>query len=167
MSGILYHGGVRGLNPGDIIEPGHHRAYTDDCPLCRMHDQDNPNDPDRTQHQESVYCTNDKQYARMYAAITQGDLYQVRPLDCQLQPGDEGSDVEEYRCDRLIVVRCVERHVKLTWKDRRRYARRIQRIEAARGITDYSNVLPRNATPAMIARWQQREIQRAERMMPQ
>lgn len=165
MGRILYHGGVRGLNAGDIIAGGHQRHMHDDCPMCRLHESGDISDPDHTQHPESAYCTRDKDYARMYAALCDGDLYQVKPDGCELLPGDADSDVEEYRCDRLKVVRVVERHVRLTWKDRRRYVRKTQRIEAMKGCLDLSNVLPRNATPDMIARWQRNEIANIERSM--
>lgn len=163
MGKLLYHGGVRGLHAGDIITGNHHRHMQDDCHLCRLHESGDVSDTDHTSHPESAYCTRDKSHARMYAALCDGDLYQVNPDCCDLLPGDDDSDVEEFRCDRLRVVRVVERHVKLTWKDRRRYIRKIQRIESMKGRQDLSNVLPRNATPDMIARWQRNEIANIER----
>ena len=161
---ILYHGGVRGLNAGDIIEGNHDRHEHDDCPLCRMHTADNPADPDRTLHHDYAYCTPIKLYARQYAAICDGDLYQVRPADdCELLPGDEPG-IEEYRCHRLIVVRAVERHVQLTWKDRRKLQRWSQRQPGYKLGHDY---LPRNATPAMNAKWQQQQIMQAQQLINQ
>lgn len=58
-----------------------------------------------------------------------------------------------YRCDRMVVVRAVERHVTLTPKRRRKVIRLMQRLED--GIC--LNPLPRNATPEMIERWAARE----------
>jgi hypothetical protein len=34
----LYHGGVAGLGPGDVIRPGQaHRKHIDGCPVCAAH----------------------------------------------------------------------------------------------------------------------------------
>lgn len=159
MGRILYHGGPRGLQPGDTIEGGHTRRMHDNCPLCRMHAKNDPTDPDYTQHPEHAYCTPIKIYARQYAALCAGDLYQVRPADGHdLMPGDE-PDIEEYRCDQLIVVRCVERHVTLTWKDRRKLQRWMQTLPGYKPGPDH---LARNASAHMLNQWQAQQIAQAQ-----
>lgn len=100
-----------------------------------------------------MYCTRYRDYAALYASMYgKGDVYQVRPVG-ELE-ASIGEDFEGcYRCDRLVVVRAVERHVTLTPKRRRKVIRLMQRLEG--GIC--LNPLPRNATPEMIERWAARE----------
>lgn len=151
---MLYHGGTPGLQVGDTITPGHTRTGHDDCPLCQLHAQHSQADPDYTQHPEHVYCTTYQLQARLYAALADGDLYEVKPDGCDLLPGDPDSPDCERRCTRLRVARIVDRHVRLTWKERRQYQRWMQRQGKAYPL----DWLPRNATPAMIAKWQNATI---------
>ena len=150
---VLYHGGVPDLKPGDYIEPGHSRDNYDDCPICRARREKGASAIEGTGHPNKVYRTGYRDYAALYASIYgKGDVYQVRPVG-----GVEASIDEDfdgcYRCDRLVVVRAVERHVPLTPKRRRKVIRLMQRLED--GIC--LNPLPRNATPEMIERWAARE----------
>lgn len=150
---VLYHGGVPDLKPGDAIEPGHSRDNYDDCPICRARREKGASAIEGTGHPEQVYCTRYRDYAALYASMYgKGDVYQVRPVG-ELE-ASIGEDFEGcYRCDRLVVVRAVERHVTLTPKRRRKVIRLMQRLEG--GIC--LNPLPRNATPEMIERWAVRE----------
>lgn len=87
----LFHGGVPGLRPGDLIEPrsaGDTGHLVDGCPTCearragRQLDTD-PNDP------RWVYVTTDRQYARVYAAgYPRGALYRVEAVG-DLTPTDD------------------------------------------------------------------------------
>ena len=148
---VLYHGGVPDLKPGDIIEPGHSRDNYDDCPICRARREKGADAIEGTGHQEQVYCTTMRDYAAEYAAIYgKGDVYQVRPIG-DLIESDEDFD-GCYRCDRLQIVRTVEKHVVLTPKRRRKIIRLMQRLGGP-----CLNPLPRNATPEMIERWAARE----------
>ncbi len=79
-----------------------------------------------------------------------GDVYQVRPIG-KLEASDEDFD-GCYRCDRLVIVRAVERHVTLTPKRRRKVIRLMQRLDDGPCI----NPLPRNATPQMVEKFIQR-----------
>ena len=77
-------------------------------------------------------------------------MYQVRPVG-ELEASDEDFD-GCYRCDRLVIVRAVERHVTLTSKRRRKVIRLMQRLDDGPCI----NPLPRNATPQMVEKFIQR-----------
>ena len=149
---VLYHGGVPDLKPGDTIEPGHSRDNYDDCPICRARREKGASAIEGTGHPEQVYCTRYRDYAALYASMYgKGDVYQVRPVG-----GVEDSDEDFdgcYRCDRLVVVRAVERHVTLTPKRRRKVIRLMQRMSDGPCI----NLLPRNATPEMVERYAARE----------
>lgn len=149
---VLYHGGVPDLKPGDIIEPGHSRDNYDDCPICRARREKGVSAIEGTGHPEQVYCTRYRDYAALYASIYgKGDVYQVRPVG-GVEDFDEDFD-GCYRCDRLVVVRAVERHVTLTPKRRRKVIRLMQRMSDGPCI----NLLPRNATPEMVERYAARE----------
>lgn len=149
---VLYHGGAPDLKPGDYIEPGHSRDNYDDCPICRARRGKGADAIEGTGHPEQVYCTRYRDYAALYASIYgKGDVYQVRPVG-----GVEDSDEDFdgcYRCDRLVVVRAVERHVTLTPKRRRKVIRLMQRMSDGPCI----NLLPRNATPEMVEHYAARE----------
>ena len=125
---VLYHGGVPDLKPGDIIEPGHSRDNYDDCPICRARREKGASAIEGTGHPEQVYCSRYRDYAAFYASMYgKGDVYQVRPV------GELEASIDEdfdgcYRCDRLVVVRAVERHVTLTPKRRRKVIRLMQRL---------------------------------------
>ena len=149
---VLYHGGVPDLKPGDIIEPGHSRDNYDDCPICRARREKGADAIEGTGHQEQVYCTTMRDYAAEYAAIYgKGDVYQVRPIGNLIESDEDFEGC--YRCDRLQIVRTVEKHVVLTPKRRRKIIRLMQRLGG--GIC--LNPLPRNATTEMIERWAARE----------
>lgn len=157
---VLYHGGVPDLEPGDIIEPGHSRDNHDDCPICRARRAKGADAIEGTGHTEQVYCTRYRDYAAEYAAIySKGDVYQVEPVG-ELTDSDEDFD-GCYRCDRLRIVRTVEKHVVLTPKRRRRIIRLMQRLDKSPNL----NPLPRNATPEMIERYAAREYADMRRIM--
>lgn len=149
---VLYHGGVPDLNPGDIIEPGHGRDNYDDCPICRARREKGASAIEGTGHPEQVYCTGYRDYAALYASMYgKGDVYQVRPVGDLIESDEDFEGC--YRCDRLVVVRAVERHVILTPKRRRKVIRLMQRMSDGPCI----NLLPRNATPEMVERYAARE----------
>lgn len=104
-----------------------------------------------TGHPEQVYCTRYRDYAALYASMYgRGDVYQVRPAG-ELEESDVSFD-GCYRCDRLVIVRAVERHVTLTPKRRRKVIRLMQRLSDGPCL----NPLPRNATPQMVEKFIQR-----------
>lgn len=155
---ILYHGGVPGLKPGDLITPGHSRDdHHDGCPMCRARREQGAEAPEGTRHPDMVYCTIDRLEARLYASLYgKGDVYQVEPMGELTPSTDEGDPEGCYRCVKLRVKRITDVHVTLTMKDRRRLARK---------HPDPANPLPRNATPEMLEKWWDRQIAMAERIV--
>ncbi|GAB3166965.1 hypothetical protein GCM10027059_26770 [Myceligenerans halotolerans] len=78
-----YHGGVPGLRPRDLITPREAddaSHLVDGCPTCEARRAGSqlatdPNDP------RFVYVTQERQYARVYAAgYPRGALYRVEPV---------------------------------------------------------------------------------------
>ncbi len=107
----LFHGGISGMKPGDIVRPDQaHRKHVDGCPICEA----------RAAGQAHVlltpagwvYATNDRSYARYYAAIVSGDLYRV-----QLAGGVERSVEDSFpswRGRKARVLSVAERKVVLS-----------------------------------------------------
>lgn len=120
---VLFHGGVAGLKPGDLILPGHaeHR-YVDGCLDCeaQRHGHTGPTG-DAPTPPEWVYACGDRQYARFYASrAVSGWLYRVE-LRGDVERSDE--DPEQFGCWRgreAVVLSVLERAVRLTMQQRRR-----------------------------------------------
>lgn len=143
----LYHGGFAGLSIGDWIEPAPPPVF-DGCPVCVARAEGRvytvgeyrcyladfgdrakpildmlegepdylPVDPPRA-HENSVYVTSSHDYARWYAARARGDLYEVEPLEPSEQSGEDVFPT--WVASRALVVRVVERNVRLDRKFRR------------------------------------------------
>lgn len=83
----LYHGGIPGVGPGDLIEP-HPPAVVDGCRICEARAAgEDPTVPGlgvvdpATKHPDRVYVTSDREYGRFHASkVWLGDLYQVEPV---------------------------------------------------------------------------------------
>ncbi len=93
---------------------------------------DGPIDPPRAH--EEVYITTDYGYARWYAARSQGDLYEVRPVGAYAPSPEDGFPA--WRAAAAAVVRVLERGVRLTRRDRREMLRRLKRVDVRRGHAD-------------------------------
>lgn len=121
-----WHGGVPGLRPGDLIEPGHQRQQHDGCRWCEARAAGGSYlgmDP-ATEHPDHVYATTDRLYARFHASLWgYGDLYQVEKVFDEPIRSDEDS-IESYRAPAWRVVAVVDRAVRLTMPERRRLLRR-------------------------------------------
>lgn len=90
-----WHGGIPGLRPGDLIQPGHQRPAVDGCPVCAARNAgqvavingepiDGP-----SAHTDGVYLTEDREYARFYASLYgRGDLYRVEAVG-EARPSEE------------------------------------------------------------------------------
>lgn len=117
----FWHGGVPGLQRGELIEPGHARQHHEGCAWCEARaaggaylGMDGP-----SRHPEHVYATTDRLYARFHASLWgYGDLYHVRPVGPTWR-SDEDS-IESYRAQAWEVVAVVDRAVRLTMSERRR-----------------------------------------------
>jgi hypothetical protein len=125
----LYHGGMPGLRPGDILAGGHDRRTHDGCPICEARAKgehviapDGSSIDAPTGHADQVYATEDREYGRFYASLWgYGDLYSVA-----LIAGEEWewSTEDPYfptiRTGRLAITGIVARAVVLTMQQRRR-----------------------------------------------
>ena len=117
---FLYHGGVPGLSPGDLIEPGHPRG-----PYRRRFEAFGPlreiDPPARSA--DLVYLTPSRIYAAGFAhAWPHGDLYRVEPLGVIDVSGEDG--VETYTAPAARVIAAVDRAVTLTAREERRATRK-------------------------------------------
>lgn len=117
----LFHGGVPGLRPGDILEPGHQRHLKDGCPWCdaRAAGETGPAGIDPPSQREAVYLTPHRLYAKHHASLYgRGDLYQVEPIG-ELVRSTEDS-IETWCAPIAVVLVAVDRVVTLTMTERRR-----------------------------------------------
>ncbi|MBF6416924.1 hypothetical protein [Nocardia cyriacigeorgica] len=124
MSLRLFHGGIPGLRPGDLIEPGHERNPHPGCPWCEArakgeahHGIDGP-----SQHPDRVYATTSRIYALHYASLYgRGDLYRVNPVG-ELERSTEDT-IETWTAPAFQVAAVLDRAVLLTPTQRRRLFR--------------------------------------------
>lgn len=113
-----FHGGVPGLNAGDVLTGGHSRQVVDGCPICAGRNAGKPTllDPP-TLHPDRLYVTSDREYARHYASTYgRGDLYDVIPLDEVLDSTEDRFPTWSTTRARVRLV--VARRVLLTWEQR-------------------------------------------------
>jgi hypothetical protein len=116
----LFHGGVAGMRPGDVILPGQaEKRFHDDCPVCQAHKNghDHPMDP-RTPD-GWVYASEDRPYARYYASRAgRGTLYRVTLTDPERS--EEDLQFPTWRAPQAVVYSVLEVMVEFTHKDRSR-----------------------------------------------
>lgn len=118
----LFHGGVPGLRPGDLIEPGHTRKAHDGCAWCAARAVLPPTLDGNAGHADQVYLTPHRMYARYYASLYgRGDLYQVEPIGDLVRSTED--TVETWRAPAARVLVAVDRAVLLTMSERRRLDR--------------------------------------------
>lgn len=133
----LWHGGVPGLRPGDLIEPGHARAALDGCPWCaaRAAGAAGPGGLDGpSAHADRVYLTTNVLYARHYASLYgRGDVYLVAPVGDITRSGEDS--IETWLAEAARVVKVPHRAVLLTMTERRRLAREWADADATKGWT--------------------------------
>jgi hypothetical protein len=128
VTAILFHGGMPGLNPGDLILPGSPH-FVDGCKVCDAHraGESHALDP-LTKHADRVYMTSDKDYARFYASkYPKGDLYSVEPVGEMV--ASEEDPFPSWTAPEARVVGVYDRYVQLTWKQRRTLLRRWERAD--------------------------------------
>lgn len=133
----LFHGGIPGLKPGDLIEPGPPHVV-DGCEICSARARGQhyvvPGlgsiDPP-TGRPDRVYVTSDREYARFYASkYVLGDLYSVQLT------GDVQVSTEDFfptwAAESAVVTGVVSRAVRLTDRQRGTLMRRWKALEDAR-----------------------------------
>ena len=123
----LWHGGIAGLRPGDLIQAGHDRPSHDGCPWCQGRELQASGGPVPTidtlaTHQDRVYLTPVREYASHYASLVgRGDLYRVDPVGELLHSSED--TIETWTAPTARVLAVVERAVLLTPTQRRRLLR--------------------------------------------
>jgi hypothetical protein len=128
MTERYFHGGVPGLEVGDLLVPGHHH-FVDGCPVCAALQEGRPTPFDQpNQTPERVSITTDREYARHYASkYPQGDLYVVEPI------GDLHASAEDHfptwTVERARVTSVYARLVTLTPRQRLTLFRRWRRAD--------------------------------------
>lgn len=127
----LFHGGVPGLRPGDILEPGHHRKTLDGCPWCaaRTAGTAGPGGIDPPSAHEAVYMTPHRLYALHHASLWgRGDLYQVEPIGELVRSTED--TIETWCAPIVVVLVALDRAVTLTMSERRRLTRHWKAADA-------------------------------------
>ena len=121
--GPLYHGGVPGLRPGDLLTPGHTRRGHDGCPWCAARKNGTiPAALDGPSEQHAVYVTTHRLYAAHYASLYgRGDLYRIEP-DGPITPSTEDT-IPTWHTPQARVAAVLDRAVLLRPTDRRRLLR--------------------------------------------
>ena len=150
---ILFHGGVPGKKPGDVLVP-HAPNVVDGCAICvaRATGEDwtdaNGNVIDPATKTQMVYACADRPYARFYASkYPMGDLYRIELL------GDVVKSSEDHWltwcASEARVVSVLERCVRLTDAQRRTLVRKWRRLDRESGAL-MVNALPSPAWEAGI-----------------
>lgn len=121
----LFHGGVPGLRPGDLIEPGHKRG-----PKRRAIGLHAPRVDPPSLRRDVVYLTPSRLYAAFHAHVyPRGDVYRVEPVG-RLDPSSEDY-IETFTAKSARVVAAVERAVVLSASDERRFTREYLRAQGS------------------------------------
>lgn len=153
----LYHGGLAGLRPGDLLRPAPPHVV-DGCPVCvaraagrvctvgefrawlrgfddaraaaalRQLEHAEEWEPiDPPSQRQAVYVTTDLGYARWYASRSEGDLYRVEPVGEAQRSPEDHFDT--WTCAEARVLGVVERRVRLSRRERRELLRRWKRAD--------------------------------------
>lgn len=125
----LFHGGVPGLRPGDLIEPGPPHVV-DGCPICAARAQGlSYTVPDLgvvdppTGRPDRVYITSHRDYGRFHASkYPLGDLYTVQPVGAVEESTEDFFPT--WTAEVAVVTSVVSRAVRLTDQQRRTLLRR-------------------------------------------
>ena len=128
----LWHGGVPGLRPGHLIEPGNVRRSHEGCAYCEARANGEAHDgiDGPSLHQDRVYATTNRLYAKFHASLWgRGDLYRVEPVG-DLWRSTEDS-IESFTASTFQIVSVYERAVLLTMSERRRLFREWDDADAA------------------------------------
>ncbi|GAA5229226.1 hypothetical protein [Arthrobacter cryoconiti] len=118
-----FHGGVDGLRPGDLLEPGHSRKQHDGCEWCAARAIGETHlGIDGPSERSEVYFTPNRLYAKFHASLYgYGDLYRVEPVGTVTRSTED--TMESYTAPTARVTSVLERAVELTWPERRRLNR--------------------------------------------
>lgn len=120
----LWHGGVPGLHPGDLLVGGQARHTLDGCAMCAAREDGTATIDAASARPDRVYLTTIREYARFYASLWgRGDLYRVEPVDSvEMEPSTE-DHFPTWTAPAARVLAVYDRAVLLTWSQRRRLFR--------------------------------------------
>lgn len=120
---FYYHGGVDGLRPGDLLQPGHARKSHDGCPWCAARDAGEAHlGMDGPSQLPGVYVTSSRLYAKHYASLWgRGDLYRVEPVGDLVRSLEDSFETWAVPAARVLAV--IDRAVLLTNTERRKLSR--------------------------------------------
>jgi hypothetical protein len=129
----VYHGGVPGLKPGELLVPGHARKHHDGCKWCEARAKGEAYEGmDGPSQQEAVYMTPERLYAKYHASLYgYGDLYRVEPVG-EFHFSTEDSWPTIY-APQARIVSVYDRAVRLTDTERRRLTREWDRWDIIHG----------------------------------
>ncbi|MGE5543859.1 MAG: hypothetical protein ACM3UW_02710 [Bacillota bacterium] len=100
----FYHGGIPGLNKGDILLPPCITGKSTLLEYSKKIDQNS------VQRSDRVYITTDKQAADMYAMVyPHGDTYKVSPIGELEDDPDCLEDGLSYQCEKARIVAVLRR----------------------------------------------------------
>ena len=127
MTEGYWHGGIPGLRPGDLIQPGHARPGKSGCAICeaRARQADGGGAPaidGLALHADRVYITTNRLNAKHYASLYgRGWLYRVTPVGDFIRSTED--TIETYAAEAARVESVYDRAVLLTMSERRRIYR--------------------------------------------
>lgn len=135
MNPRLYHGGAPGLRVGDLIKPGHERRHHDGCAWCeaRRKGEAHQGIDGPSRHQDRVYVTTHRLYARHYASLWgRGDLYRAEAVGDLTRSTED--TVETFLVPAARIAAVLDRAVLLTMSERRRLDREWATADARHAI---------------------------------
>lgn len=104
----FYHGGVPGMEKGDIILPP---SITGMSTLLQYSKQI---DPDGVQRHDRVYITTSRAAADLFASsYPRGDVYKVKPIGELSEDPDCTEEGLSYQCEKAVVVAAIRRKATL------------------------------------------------------
>lgn len=162
----FYHGGIAGLNAGDMLVPSPPHV-SDGCPVCvaraggrsltvgeyrvwlrqfgdralpilrQLRDAPDDAPMDPPSERDAVYFTSELDYATWYAARSCGDLYQVEPVGPIEKSGTD--HFPSFTAPAARVIRVIRRGVRLTRSDRRRIGREWEKADRRAERADFTS----------------------------
>lgn len=137
----LWHGGVPGLRPGDVVVAGE-RHYVDGCAVCEAKQRGESSVVDPiNQHEDRVYVTSDREYARFYASkYPRGDLYTVEAVGDLVE--SEEDPFPTWHVEGARVVSVYATYVCLTDGQRRSLLNRWRRVDEEAGVRVFRPRMP-------------------------
>jgi hypothetical protein len=145
----VYHGGVPGLKPGDLLVPGHARKHHAGCKWCEARAKGEAYmGLDGPSQVEGIYMTPERLYAKYHASLYgYGDLYRVEPVgEFQISTEDSWPTLI---APEALIISVYDRAVRLTDTERRRLDREWRKwdiVAAAKRLRAEAEAMAREQT---------------------